>query len=163
MKGRPKKHSAGRQGRRRESCYLVPLPLWPQSASPTGAKEAEEHEQKWRFTQGGAPPSASLALGWYVSRFQRFGRTTAGRRAREWTLAGLRLNYQSLTDYPVWPNADVVVWRVAFAKLCLCAFRANSRCCAVPCPSAGGCEWALGNARRDANEHWAVLVGGVKQ
>jgi len=50
------------------------LPLWLQSASPTGAKEAEEHGQIWRFTQGGAPPSASLALGWYVSRFQRFCR-----------------------------------------------------------------------------------------
>ena len=32
----------------------VPLPLWPQSASPTGAKEAEEHEQYWRSTQGDA-------------------------------------------------------------------------------------------------------------
>ena len=43
---------------------MVPLPLWLQSASPTGAKEAEEHERKWRSTQGDAPPSASLALGY---------------------------------------------------------------------------------------------------
>ncbi|MDQ0290431.1 hypothetical protein [Oligosphaera ethanolica] len=49
----------------------VPLPVWLQSAAPTAAKEAEEHEHMWRSTQGDAPPSASLALGWYVSRFQR--------------------------------------------------------------------------------------------
>jgi len=30
-----------------------------------------EHEQKWRSTQGDAPPSASLALGYHRSRFQR--------------------------------------------------------------------------------------------
>ncbi|NLE55641.1 MAG: hypothetical protein GX617_11935 [Lentisphaerae bacterium] len=54
-----------------KTLYRVPLPLWPQSASPTGAKEAEEHEQYWRFTQGVAPPSASLALGYHRSRFQR--------------------------------------------------------------------------------------------
>jgi len=56
---------------------MVPLPLWLQSASPTGAKEAEEHEQLWRFTQGVAPPSASLALGYLSSRFQRFCRFAA--------------------------------------------------------------------------------------
>ena len=55
----------------------VPLPLCPQSAAPTGTKEAEEHGLRWRVTQGGAPPSASLALGWYVSRFQRFCRFAA--------------------------------------------------------------------------------------
>jgi hypothetical protein len=32
----------------------VPLSLWPQSASPTGAKEAEEHEHIGRITQGDA-------------------------------------------------------------------------------------------------------------
>ena len=56
---------------------MVLLPLWPPSASPTGAKEAEELKRKRRITQGGAPPSASLALGWYVSRFQRFCRFAA--------------------------------------------------------------------------------------
>jgi len=64
---------------------MVPLPLWLQSASPTGAKEAEEHEQKWRVTQGDAPPAASLALGWTVSRFQRFCRFAAGTWTREGT------------------------------------------------------------------------------
>ena len=54
-----------------KTSYRVPLPLWLQSASPTGAKEAEEHEPKRRATQGVAPPSASLALGYHRSRLQR--------------------------------------------------------------------------------------------
>ena len=70
-RGDLKKHRAGHYGTGRGRHCLVPLPLWPQSASPTGAKEAEEHEQCRRCTQGVAPPSASLALGWYASRFQR--------------------------------------------------------------------------------------------
>ncbi|MFA6843924.1 MAG: hypothetical protein WCR33_05965, partial [Bacilli bacterium] len=40
-------------------------------------KEAEEHEQYLRSTQGDAPPSASLALGYHRSRFQRFCRCAA--------------------------------------------------------------------------------------
>ena len=56
---------------------MVPQPLWPQSALPTGTKEAEEHEPYWRSTQGDAPPSASLALGHHRSRFQRFCRFAA--------------------------------------------------------------------------------------
>ena len=83
-----------------------------------------EHEQKWRSTQGDAPPSASLALGYHRSRFQRFCRFAARDIVGAlgfacWPLAparaksphhgrktgalgppvALRLNYQGLTDY----------------------------------------------------------------
>ena len=47
------------------------MPLWPQLASPTGAKEGEEHGRSRRYSQGDAPPSGSLALGYHRSRFQR--------------------------------------------------------------------------------------------
>jgi hypothetical protein len=42
------------QGTAQGNRYVVPLPLWLQSASPTGAKEAEEPSLDWRLTQGGA-------------------------------------------------------------------------------------------------------------
>ena len=41
-----------------------------------GAKEAEEHGSYWRSTQA-AHAFSVLALGWYVSRFQRFCRFAA--------------------------------------------------------------------------------------
>jgi len=44
---------------------------------PTGAKEAEEHEQKWRFTQGVARLRRRLPWAGMLSRFQRFCRFAA--------------------------------------------------------------------------------------
>ena len=55
----------------------VPLPVWPQSAKLTGAKQAEEHEPYWRATQGDAPPTASLALGYLRSHRWGFCRCVA--------------------------------------------------------------------------------------
>ncbi|MDQ0288243.1 hypothetical protein [Oligosphaera ethanolica] len=52
-RGGLKKHRRGRLGTAKGR-HIVPLPLWLQSASPTGAKEAEEHEHSRRRTQGGA-------------------------------------------------------------------------------------------------------------
>jgi hypothetical protein len=54
----------------------VPLPLWRQSASPTGAKEAEEHEHRGHITQG-KHASSVLALGWYVTPLWGFCRFAA--------------------------------------------------------------------------------------
>jgi hypothetical protein len=54
----------------------VPLPLWPQSASPTGAKEAEEHEHIGTLPKA-AHASSVLALGWYVTPLWGFCRFAA--------------------------------------------------------------------------------------
>jgi len=65
------------------------LPLWLQSASPTGAKEAEEYEQYWRSTQGGArfqracPGLVCFALSALLPL------RGLGCQAREWPPAGL--------------------------------------------------------------------------
>ena len=74
--GRPKKHRAGRLGTAKGR-LIVPLPLWPQSAAPTGAKKAEEHEQKWRITQGGARFQRCLP---WAGMFRAFSASAASRR-----------------------------------------------------------------------------------
>jgi hypothetical protein len=86
-----------------------------QSASPTGAKEAEEHEQKWRSTQGVAPPSASsLALGWYASRFQRSN--AAGTAALPGYLPPGRRRSQESNQSPISPRRRESIPTVQFVS-----------------------------------------------
>ena len=82
----------------------VPLPLLPQSASPTGAKGAEEHERRGRVPQG-------------CARFQRacpgldcFALSALlplrGQGNRHVWFA-LKLNYQWMTDYYSFPGGGI--------------------------------------------------------
>ena len=100
------------------------MPLWPQSAAPTGAKEAEEHGRSRRCTQGGARlrrclPWAGMLRAFSASAASRPGMPGArqappadiwrrrGLKARTTVVTGARLgppvalwlNYQWLTDY----------------------------------------------------------------
>ena len=100
------------------------MPLWPQSASPTEAKEAVEHGPIWRATQGGARlrrhlPWAGMLRAFSASAASRPGMPGArqappadswrrrGLKARTTVVTGARLgppvalwlNYQWLTEY----------------------------------------------------------------
>ena len=110
-KGDLKKHRVARQGTGKGR-RIVPLPLCPQSASPTGGKEAEEHEHSRGCTQGVAPPSASLALGWYASRFQRSN--AAGTAALPGYLPPGRRRSQESNQSPISPRRRESIPTVQF-------------------------------------------------
>ena len=60
----------------------VPLPLLPQSASPTGAKGAEEHKRRGRVTQGGARLRRRLPWAGLFRAFSASAASRPGKQAR---------------------------------------------------------------------------------